>query len=263
MKLKTVSLLALSVLSPSMVFALGIRIPDQDAFATGRGEAFVATADNPSAIYYNPAGITQLDGDNIRGGFYGIYLNDHFSGDGASANTRDSIQGVPQLYYTHTFEDIPLSLGLGLYSPYGLSINWPNTTPFAEAGYPYYGSLQYPTLNPVLAYKILPCLSIAAGPTLNFGNLQLREEVAGPTSDFKYNGDGFAPGANVGILYQPMQQLSFGASYRSESRMQFDGHTSFNAFFGGGSASATANVPFPQNVIAGVSYRPTPKWNVE
>jgi len=29
----------------------GFRLPDQDAFATARGEAFAATADNPSAIY--------------------------------------------------------------------------------------------------------------------------------------------------------------------------------------------------------------------
>jgi hypothetical protein len=47
------------------LWANGFGLPDQDAFAMGRGEAFVATADNPSAIYYNPAGITQLKGDNL------------------------------------------------------------------------------------------------------------------------------------------------------------------------------------------------------
>ena len=56
--------------------ALGLRIPNQDASAIARGNAFVATADNPSAIYYNPAGITQLEGQHIQAGslFYlGIY----------------------------------------------------------------------------------------------------------------------------------------------------------------------------------------------
>jgi long-chain fatty acid transport protein len=52
------------------LLATGIRLPDQDAFATARGEAFVATADNPSAIYYNPAGLTQLEGQDLRGGVY-------------------------------------------------------------------------------------------------------------------------------------------------------------------------------------------------
>lgn len=271
MKLKKVSLLALSVISPVTGFSLGIRIPDQDAFATARGEAFAATADNPSAIYYNPSGITQLDGDNIRVGIYGIYLNDHYEGDGTSFNTRDSVQAVPQLYYTHTFQDVPLSVGLGLYSPYGLSIKWPGAAPFANNPDPlddtaFYASLEYLAVNPVFAYKILPALSIAAGPTLNFGNLGLEEHVpgGGPTSDFKFNGDGFAPGFNAGILWQPLQKLSFGASYRSESRMTFNGHSDFNIpGFTSGSAGASANVPFPQNVVGGVSFRPTPKWNIE
>ena len=134
MKLKTGLLLILSVLSPAVVFGLGIRLPDQDAFATGRGEAFVATADNPSAIYYNPAGITQLDGQNARAGFYGIYLNDHFSGPGTSLDTKDSVQLAPQLYYTYGFQDVPLTLGLGLYAPYGLSIEWPENAPFVGLG---------------------------------------------------------------------------------------------------------------------------------
>jgi long-subunit fatty acid transport protein len=55
--------------------ANGFGLADQDAFATARGEAFVATADNPSAIYYNPAGITQLEGNDLRGGIYGIYYD--------------------------------------------------------------------------------------------------------------------------------------------------------------------------------------------
>ncbi|MHB8523020.1 MAG: hypothetical protein ACYDH9_20000 [Limisphaerales bacterium] len=51
-----------AALMPMTAYGLGIRIADQDAEATARGNAFAATADNPSAIYYNPAGITQLDG---------------------------------------------------------------------------------------------------------------------------------------------------------------------------------------------------------
>src|SRR5881392_1187034 len=55
-----------SVLMPLAALGLGSRIPNQDAAAIARGNAFVATADNPSAMYYNPAGITQLDGQNIQ-----------------------------------------------------------------------------------------------------------------------------------------------------------------------------------------------------
>src|SRR3989442_15758387 len=61
-KTNTAVFLALLLASAASVCALGIRIPNQDAEANARGNAFVATADNASAIYYNPAGITQLKG---------------------------------------------------------------------------------------------------------------------------------------------------------------------------------------------------------
>ena len=50
MDMKFYLLVVAAGMAPASVFGLGIRLPDQDAFATSRGEAFVATADNPSAI---------------------------------------------------------------------------------------------------------------------------------------------------------------------------------------------------------------------
>src|SRR5580658_9383203 len=116
------------------VFANGFDLPDQDAFATGRGEAFVATADNPSAIYYNPAGISQLNGDNLRGGLYGIYYNPSYSPPATAPNAGNTyhssynLAGIPQLFYTHTFTNTILSLGLGVYAPFGGNIDWPQST---------------------------------------------------------------------------------------------------------------------------------------
>ncbi len=263
MKLRTVSLLGISVILPSAVFGLGIRLPDQDAFATGRGEAFVATADNPSAIYYNPAGITQLDGLNARAGFYGIYLKDHYNGAGTSVDTKDNIQAAPQVYCTYGFEDVPLTLGLGLYAPYGLSLEWPNQAPFGSAGYK--GSLTYLTLNPVLAWKVCPTFSIAAGPTINYGDLDLSQNPFAPgfSTQTRYHGSDVEPGVNVGALWQPMEQLSFGATYRSETKMTFSGTSSFNGFGASSAFHADAPFAFPQYAVGGISYRPTPHWNLE
>src|SRR6266581_988687 len=83
LKLLAVMMLACST---SAVWANGFGLPDQDAFATARGEAFVATADNPSAIYYNPAGITQLTNSNFRGGVYGVYFEPSYRPPGAAPN---------------------------------------------------------------------------------------------------------------------------------------------------------------------------------
>lgn len=57
-KMFKLAVVMLSGVCAMNAFANGFRLADQDAFATARGEAFVATADNPSAVYYNPAGIT-------------------------------------------------------------------------------------------------------------------------------------------------------------------------------------------------------------
>src|SRR2546429_2735972 len=45
---------------PSIGQATGFRIVDQSASATGQASAFTAQADDASAVYYNPAGMTQL-----------------------------------------------------------------------------------------------------------------------------------------------------------------------------------------------------------
>src|SRR6478609_2901416 len=61
-----------SLLCAANSSAVGFRVPNQDPDGIARGNAFAATADNPSAIYYNPAGITQLEGQQIRVGIYSI-----------------------------------------------------------------------------------------------------------------------------------------------------------------------------------------------
>src|SRR6266513_1286369 len=55
---------------PLTAGAVGFRMPNQDPEGIARGNAEAATADNPSAIYYNPAGNTQLEGQQARAGLY-------------------------------------------------------------------------------------------------------------------------------------------------------------------------------------------------
>ena len=84
---------ALLSLRPTAALALGFRIPNQDAAATARGNAFTATADNPSAIYYNPAGITQLPGQNMQFGLHVISVNSSYDGPGGiHAESESEIQ---------------------------------------------------------------------------------------------------------------------------------------------------------------------------
>src|SRR5215475_14835372 len=163
---------ALSFL-PGITFGLGSRVPNQDPEAIGRGNAFAATADNPSALYYNPAGITQLDGQNVQIGCL-LYMNiyaDYDSPSGQRFENKRKFIPIPNLGYVFTPEDSPFSFGFGVYAPFGLEMEWPDDVPFRNAALK--ASLTYITLNPVVAWNPLPCLSIAAGPTFNYSEGEL------------------------------------------------------------------------------------------
>ncbi|MGN6555801.1 MAG: OmpP1/FadL family transporter [Verrucomicrobiota bacterium] len=248
---------------PTTVFGLGFRIPNQDAEAIARGNAFVATADNPSAIYYNPAGISQLSGQNIQvGDLNYLGINTHYeASSGGETDTHFEVLPVPQIHYTLSLKETPLSFGLGIYAPFGLGVEWPQDSGFRSLAIE--SRLQYMTINPVIAWKVNPTLSIAVGPTINYSEIMFRRGLTSPTDKFKFEGDDFAFGFNAGILWQPHEQWSFGATYRSATTMNYEGKTKYDPGVSIPSAETTAKVAFPQIATAGISYRPTPKWNIE
>lgn len=247
------------------VFALGSRIPNQDAEAIGRGNAFAATADNPSALYYNPAGITQLEGQNIQIGslFYLDIDADYVSPSGQKFQNRRSVIPVPQLDYVYTLQSLPLSLGLGVYAPFGLKMQWPDDAPFRNAGLE--AKLTYTTINPVLAWKPFESLSIAAGPTFNYSEAELLQGILVSPLQLHFKGHDWAYGMNAGILWQPHPMWSFGAKYFSPTTMDYHGTASFNPNLPilPPPTSTTTHLDFPQMIVGGVSFRPTTNWNFE
>lgn len=246
--------------------ALGIRLADQDPLATARGNAFVATADNPSAIYYNPAGMTQITGHSARAGGYAISLNSEFTptGGGAGLDTRDEVHVLPQLYYVFGLPEPRIAFGLGFYSPYGLALEWPDDAPFRTTARK--GEITYLTLNPAAAWEFYPGLSIGGGLTLNDGEARLDQGLAVPGDEFHFEGDDQDIGFNLGLRWQPHPKHVFGLNYRSETRMQFEGTSRATLLFPGFaqlSGQARAGMTFPQFVALGWSFRPTPDWNLE
>jgi long-chain fatty acid transport protein len=235
--------------------AVGLRLPNQDPEAIARGNAFAATADNPSAIYYNPAGITQLEGDQIRVGLYMISADTKYtSPSGVEAYTDKGFQVVPQLYYTHTFQNAPFSLGLGVYAPFGLGLDWGDNPPFGLIAQR--GTLRYVTINPVIAWRLHDTLSLAIGPTINYSEADLENQ------SFNFKGNDVAFGFNAGLLWQPHEKWSIGLNYRSATDMNFEGDSDFPAF-PGSSVPTEAAAHFPCFAVAGVSFRPTTNWNFE
>ena len=240
---------------------LGFRIPNQDAEAIARGNAFVATADNPSAIYYNPAGIVQMEGHNVRVGAHVLTVESTYKSPlGGKSDTKTGPQPVPQLYYVNAPKGEPYAWGLGIYAPFGLALEWPDSSGFSTLGQE--GELLYATVNPVLAWKLTDQLDIAFGPTINRGDLNLKQAVPlVPGGQFEFDGNDTQLGFTLGLMYRPVEKWSFGLSYHSATTMDFKGSTQLNGI--APSEFATATVDFPDFVKAGISYRPNPKWNIE
>ncbi len=245
--------------------AVGLRLPNQDPEAIARGNAFVATADNPSAIYYNPAGITQLKGQNVQAGLYFLSTGiDYESPTGATAKTDSSLQSAPQLYYVNSLESVPISFGLGVYVPFGLALDWGDNNPFRTLVQD--GKLLYLCVNPVVAWSVHPKLSVAIGPTINYSQANLTRGVAVPGDQFKFDGDGTGYGFNAGVRWEPHRQWALGLNYRYSTTIEYRGDADIDLLVPASmslSSSAKAEIRFPQYVVAGVSFRPTEKWNLE
>jgi len=259
---------AVALAGVSPMHAAGLRLPGQDAAAIARGNAFVATADNPSAVYYNPAGITQTVGQSLQvGSLFNLGTEaDYTSPDGTRYHNDEELLAVPTLYYAITpSEQLPLSLGLGIYKPFGFSVQWPQDVPFRSEALE--GRMDYFTFNPVVAWKVLPTLSLAVGPTFNYSQLKIKQGILGvPAAGYEveFKGHNWGYGFNAGVLWQPLPQWSFGASYRSSSAIDYDGNAEARPAPPLPSLGATsARINFPQTFTAGVSYRPCDQWNIE
>ncbi|MGC9061308.1 OmpP1/FadL family transporter [Calditerrivibrio sp.] len=230
-------LVALSIIgiTSGMAYSNGFQINEQGAKALGMGGAFVAQADDPSAVYFNPAGITQLAGTQFSLGVSPIAPRATFDSDGKTTAVTGKgdidTDGEKQTFYIPNFyltQKIGnnFAFGVGIFSNFGLATDWPDdwegrfTTTNAE--------ITTISLNPVLAYKISDKLSIAAGVVIQKMDVTLENRVILNVSPFiegrtTLDADSHAYGWNVGLLFKPTENLSIGASYRSRIKQKLDG----------------------------------------
>ena len=75
----------------------GFQIQDQSTRAMGMADAFVASADDASAVYYNPAGLTRLSAPQVIGNVYFAHADVHYAGDGKAQGLSENSDGR---YYT-------------------------------------------------------------------------------------------------------------------------------------------------------------------
>lgn len=203
----------------------GIEVINQGARATGQAEAFAAQADDPSAIYYNPAGLTQLHGTNLSGGGYLLWLNIHKEGPTGSEGLSEPAI-LPHIYAESDFGLERLRFGIGVNNVFGLQEDWGHTGPLRTVVDK--ASLALFNIAPTLAFQINDHLSIGAEANIYYGQLGLSRNVvlgAPPTPEghFRFNGEDEGIGGTAGITWKVDDRNTLAAVYRSGFSMDFHG----------------------------------------
>src|SRR6185436_2365787 len=164
--------LCLSPIVTEPVLAQVPRIQGQGTAASGMGNAFSAQADDPSALHYNPAGMTQLHGVEFMTGVLlsgGTTSFTSPTGATATGDRNGSVAWPPpgHLYVTANLKDLgvtalgDLTAGIGVTVPFGSLTRWPNDGPFRTATT--FNSLPLLDIKPTLAYKLTDDFSIGLG----------------------------------------------------------------------------------------------------
>lgn len=271
-ELKDVLLLVqIVLLFPASAFSHGWGGYEQGAKAKGMGGAFTGLADDPTAIFYNPAGIVQLDGTQISLGFAVPTITGQFKSNGTSGIQGDTAGKetdlethsffLPNFYATTQVTD-KLSFGLGEYTIYGLGFEWPDSFPgkFAPVGKK--AQLETAGLSLVSAYKITDKLSIAAGGRAERAKLELQNDTFVAPGidpvDTEISGDDYAFAWQAAIFCTLSEEWRAGLSYRSETRYTFDnldvGFTPQIPMIGLMNTKADMNATMPQFASLGVAW---------
>ena len=240
----------------------------KSAKATAMGEAFIVQADDPTAIAYNPAGLAQLDGEqvNVHGALCNAYM-EHTSPTGVKTDNEDGWQFVPSLFFTTDMGRDDMSAGLGISFPNGISSEWSDGS-FARY-VATYSDLVVADISPAFGMKLNDKLMLGGSISYYYSEAQLESIVdAGTLSGStpngidlasKMEGDGDAWGAGIGVIYLLNDQHGLGLTYRIPFSVDYDGDVTV----AGQENAVAATIDFPAVVVLGYAFKPTEKWKVE
>ncbi|SFJ59677.1 long-chain fatty acid transport protein [Desulfomicrobium apsheronum] len=260
----------LVLLSAQFGFAAGFGIYEWSARGNALGGATVGRADDPSALATNPAGITQLDGLQVLGGFTAIHPVLDIKADGKwYSSDKDSLWIPPHFFATWKVND-RYSIGLGTFSRFGLGSvfdeDWGGRYNSYEA------IIESVSINPNVAVKVTDNFSAAFGVEAMYLNFSQKKKLplgAPVDGDAHLEADGMGYGFNMALHYQPCSYAKLGLSYRSPVTMKVTGDANFSdipdalpaGYFEDTSASGT--VTLPDSFAFGVAMYPTEKLSVE
>ncbi len=209
--------------------------------ATAQAGAFVARADDPSAVTYNPAGIARLDGFQLQLGADAQSLDAKARGGSDRFELDDSTDVLPAAYLTYRLPGRAdrVVLGLGVDSPLWTSLQWTaRGSNLFEATFETDAELWQ--IHPVVAFRLTDRWSLGGGLRYVTGDLKYGiHEIAngGPAADntipleiaLRADGSDSDIGFDLGLQYAA-PRWGWGAVYRQGVSLTSDdtGRLSFD-----------------------------------
>lgn len=253
--------------------ANGFAIAEQDATVTGRGNASVATDTDPSAIFYNPAGIAVGDGVAAEIGSSLVWISGSYTPTtGDKTNTDTPVQPVPSAFATARVHDM-VSVGLGFTAPFGSAIDWPESSPITDVNYK--TSLRTYFISGVVGLnlnKYVPGLTIGGGIDIVPATIEIQQNIffGDTTGQAHLGGTATGVGGRVGAMYSPpsLPILSVGAMWRSGVKEDFSGTGDFDIAQPYRSqlpadGDIKASVTLPMAFTGGIAVRPIQNLEIE
>jgi long-chain fatty acid transport protein len=230
------SIMGLVVLAmPLHAFASGFANSDLSASAAGVGNAFVATANDASAMAFNPSGIAWQDGVSLMAG--GSLIRARNSSLKTPAVTYpDTISVQPsayQAYVTVMPHTSNLGFGLGYVTAFDVNNDWSNLgTNFGVTDL----TIQRASADVVYAFN--SSMAMAIGGDWYVGKAALSQGAV--RFDGRSKGDAF--GGHASLMWRPWYGWSFGLMGRSGPKVKFDGD------------GGTLALQLPDEVMVGVAH---------
>jgi long-chain fatty acid transport protein len=249
--MKKTLLVVLAVVVSLSVFANGFNLNTLGAKAFGMGGAMIGLADDPTAIFWNPAGLAtqssalQLAGHDIMPTLTYAYKYAPAMIDiDAEADAQQFIS--PALFWNHKINP-KMALGFGFYVPSGIGARWEGKDLLGFNG-PAMGGANIATepfdwesmvnvmhAGPAIAYQATDRLSLGATAEVSYGTMELHmaddmmnnfdstDHTPDGMMDTQYNEEshGLGFGVNLGLKYQFDNDFSIGATYRSPVHFAF------------------------------------------
>ena len=255
------------VLAGRPVLAGGFSLYEQGSKALGLAEAFVAQADDPSALFYNTGGLAFFEEREFAVGVTLVSSFDEeftglppFPGPMATGNLESLREPIPHFYWVQPINQT-WNFGLAVNSPFGLKTDWQNPDTFPGRFINTEASMLTFDVNPNLGFKVSDKLGVGFGAIVRFSSVEFNRRVPAQNP---FTGQLIEVGAarlesdldqgigwQLGLLYRANESFSWGFSYRSNITVDYGGDARFTQISTGNpqlDQFVAATIPFLQDL---------------